>query len=184
MRVGRLEAQLDLYQILGVSPGATSAEIRRAHKRLVRLHHPDRSWQHPEPPSSDETMKRINYAASVLLDEAARAAYDHLRQNPGATPPPVPHPRAPAAPAWYDAPPSAPPPGSPPPSPPPWYEALFRVASAPRSTAPIPPSLFAFALLFPLVVALLAPVLGGPTPVSSPEYRIPKAPQRVTLWTP
>ena len=181
MRVGRLEAQLDLYQILGVSPRSTPAEIRRAHKRLVRLHHPDRSWQHQGPHPSDEQMKRINHAASVLLDEAARADYDHLRRNPGASPRPAPRPEAPSAPAWYDAPPSAPTSGATPASPS-WYEALFRVAMAPRGRAPIPPALFAVALLVPFVLALVAPALGGPTPVSSPDYRIPRAPQRVTLW--
>ena len=107
MRVGRLDAQLDLYRILGVSPRATAAEIRRAHKRLVRLHHPDlSSWQQHDQRPSDGEMKRINHAASVLLDEVARASYDHLRQNPGASPRPAPRPAAPTAPAWYDAPPS------------------------------------------------------------------------------
>jgi len=35
-----------------------------------------------------------------------------------------------------------------------------------------------------LLVALVAPQLGGPIPVSSPDYKIPKPPQRVTLWMP
>jgi curved DNA-binding protein CbpA len=185
MRVGRLDAQLDLYRILGVSPRATAAEIRRAHKRLVRLHHPDlSSWQQHDQRPSDEEMKRINHAASVLLDEVARASYDHLRQNPGASPRPAPPPAAPTAPAWYDAPPS---PASPadhqaaaPASS--WFDDLLRAGAVPRGSSPIPPSLFAFALLVPFVLALVAPLLGGPTPVSSPEYRIPSAPQRVTQW--
>lgn len=179
MRVGRWEAEHDLYQILGVPPHAGTEEIRRAHKRLVRLHHPDRASRQASPETSEAEMKRINHAASVLLDPSARASYDNLRR----TPRPAPRPAAPPPPAWYEAPPS-PPSRASAPQPPSWFDGLFRVATAPRGLAPIPVSLFAFALLFPILLALVAPLFGGPVPVSSPDYRIPKPPQRVTMWAP
>jgi molecular chaperone DnaJ len=32
----------DPYEVLGVTPGATPDEVRRAYRELVRRHHPDR----------------------------------------------------------------------------------------------------------------------------------------------
>lgn len=175
MRVGRWDAEQDLYQILEVSPRAGTDEIRRAHRRLVKLYHPDR--RHTA--SSEVRMKRVNHAASVLLDPAARASYDRLRS--GARPEPRPAP--PPPPAWYDAPPS-PPSREAVPQSPSWWDRLVQRSMMPRSAAPIPSVVLAMALIFPVLVALLVPLLGGPVPVSSPDYRIPPPPQRVTMWAP
>ncbi len=38
----------DPYQILGVRPSATDAELRAAYRRLVQLHHPDHNGGSPE----------------------------------------------------------------------------------------------------------------------------------------
>jgi curved DNA-binding protein CbpA len=79
MRVGAWEAQIDLYGELGVARAATREQIRRAHKRLALEHHPDRCA--PEGRRGAEARsKRINLAAAVLLDDAARARYDRLRE--------------------------------------------------------------------------------------------------------
>ncbi|MCU0657596.1 MAG: DnaJ domain-containing protein [Polyangiaceae bacterium] len=186
MRVGRHEAEQDFYQLLGVPPGATPGEIRQAHKKLVRLHHPDRSALDQERQrDAEEQMKRINRAASVLLDAEARATYDRLRFAPTERVPRRPAP--PAPPAWYDAPPSPPRPAGPPPASPWWStlsDTLRAGANLPRGNAPVPPAILALALLLPLGLALLGTQLDGPTPVSSSRYRIPKAPERVTMWAP
>jgi hypothetical protein len=62
----------DLYRVLGVSPRATSAEIKSAYRRLARRCHPDVSAS----PDANTAFARINEAYHVLSDPRLRAAYD------------------------------------------------------------------------------------------------------------
>ncbi|HET9531223.1 MAG TPA: DnaJ domain-containing protein [Blastocatellia bacterium] len=62
----------DLYRSLGVSPRATTAEIRSAYRRLARKYHPDVSAS----PDASAQFVRINEAYHVLIDSRRRAAYD------------------------------------------------------------------------------------------------------------
>jgi DnaJ family protein C protein 19 len=52
--------QEEAYQVLGLRPGATEAEIRAAHHRLMRTAHPDSG-------GSDWLATRVNLARDVLL---------------------------------------------------------------------------------------------------------------------
>jgi len=64
----------DLYEVLGVSPAATTAELRRAYRRLALEHHPDRAG-----PQSAPRFAQIAEAYRMLSDPTARTAYDAHR---------------------------------------------------------------------------------------------------------
>ena len=66
------------YEILGVSFGATTTEIRNAYRKLVQQFHPDIN---PDPHALDR-IKEINDAYDTLSDPAKRRAYDERLSNP------------------------------------------------------------------------------------------------------
>lgn len=72
-----MEGFVDAYQILGVSPRASSEELKRAHRRLVRQHHPD-LVPPEERPAATRRVQEINVAYGLVRDPAARARYDRL----------------------------------------------------------------------------------------------------------
>lgn len=63
----------DYYKTLGVSKGATEAEIKRAYRRLARQLHPDVTGDDPR---STERFKEITEAYEVLSDPRRRRNYD------------------------------------------------------------------------------------------------------------
>lgn len=64
----------DYYVILGLERRASSREIKRAYKKLVRKWHPD---LHPEDIASGPKIRDINEAYEILSDPEKRQAYDH-----------------------------------------------------------------------------------------------------------
>ena len=52
------------YKILGIRPGATSAEIKAAYRRLAKLYHPD----HDQSPDAEIMYKEIHAAYKALID--------------------------------------------------------------------------------------------------------------------
>jgi DnaJ-class molecular chaperone len=68
----------DYYQLMGLSREATGEEVRKAYRKLVMEHHPDRNRNDPD---CEGRMKEINEAYQVLGDEEKRRQYDLLRQH-------------------------------------------------------------------------------------------------------
>jgi DnaJ-class molecular chaperone len=59
------------YEILGVARTASSEEIRRAFKTLVKTAHPDHAGE-----SGHERFLEIKAAYEILVDDQSRSAYD------------------------------------------------------------------------------------------------------------
>ena len=63
----------DYYSVLGADQTATQSEIERHYRRKAVRHHPDLG-------GSEEDMKELNQAYSVLKDSNQRETYDRERQ--------------------------------------------------------------------------------------------------------
>lgn len=84
----------DYYVTLGVPRDASTADIKKAFRKLARKHHPDVA---KDKKSAEEKFKEINEANEVLSDPEKRKKYDQLGadwQNPQQRRPqgPSPHP--------------------------------------------------------------------------------------------
>lgn len=85
------DAKRDPYQVLGIGPHATSADISRAYRRLARVVHPD---SRPGDPAAAGQFAALTDAYGLLSDPVRRAAWDH--QHPPQAAPRHASPRAPA----------------------------------------------------------------------------------------
>ena len=74
-------SSMNYYQELNVDRHATTAEIRRAYKRLALLWHPDRNSSR----EAGEKFKTIKHAYDVLIDDKRRRDYDQESQRPSKT---------------------------------------------------------------------------------------------------
>ncbi len=63
----------DPYAALGVTKKSTNEEIKKAYRKLVQRHHPDRN---PDDPKAEERFKEIQGAYDILSDPAKRKEYD------------------------------------------------------------------------------------------------------------
>jgi len=68
-------AKRDYYEVLGVSRGATDAELKKAYRAKAMADHPDRN---PDDPAAEERFKEATEAYAVLSDAAKRKAYDRF----------------------------------------------------------------------------------------------------------
>ncbi|XVE82481.1 hypothetical protein DITRI_Ditri16bG0008300 [Diplodiscus trichospermus] len=80
-----MAACMSLYEVLGISVGASNQEIKAAYRRLARVCHPDVAAIDRKDSSADEFMK-IHAAYITLSDPEKRAVYDNKllwgRQRP------------------------------------------------------------------------------------------------------
>lgn len=77
----------DYYKILGVERSATTADIKKAYRKLAHLYHPDVS----KDAKGEEKFKEVAEAYSTLKDTEKRKEYDELGSHAAGeqfTPPP------------------------------------------------------------------------------------------------
>jgi molecular chaperone DnaJ len=65
--------KMNPYEVLGLKPGATQEEIKKAYRNLIKQYHPDQYGDNPLKDLAEEKMRDIN------------AAYDALTKNAGNT---------------------------------------------------------------------------------------------------
>ncbi|HEV8583669.1 MAG TPA: molecular chaperone DnaJ [Methylomirabilota bacterium] len=74
-------AAKDYYQVLGVAPTASEAELKKAYRGLAMQYHPDKN---PGDKKSEERFKEVSEAYGILSDPDKRAHYDRFGTAPGA----------------------------------------------------------------------------------------------------
>jgi len=68
-------ARIDFYRVLGVSRDAPDDAIKKAYRKLVFQHHPDR---HPESTQAEAKIRELNAAYEIIGDPEKRRNYDRL----------------------------------------------------------------------------------------------------------
>jgi curved DNA-binding protein CbpA len=72
----------DYYQLLGVTPQASVAEIRQAYARLAREKHPDRFQDAVQKQAAQTAFQEITTAFNTLSNPRSRQEYDQARDRP------------------------------------------------------------------------------------------------------
>jgi curved DNA-binding protein len=67
----------DYYEILGLTRGADTEEVKRAYRKAARKYHPDVSKER----NAEDRFKEVQEAYEVLRDPEKRAAYDQLGRD-------------------------------------------------------------------------------------------------------
>merc|ERR1712107_644430 len=80
--MGRRVVERELYDLLGVQPEATEAEIRKAFYKKSLALHPDKN---PNNPEATEKFQAVSDAYRILGDEDRRRAYDDHGKESAAT---------------------------------------------------------------------------------------------------
>ena len=71
-------AFIDYYKVLGVDKNATQTEIKKAYRRLAKIHHPDKNNNSPE---SHKMFLALNEANEVLSNPENRKKYDQYGEH-------------------------------------------------------------------------------------------------------
>lgn len=79
----------DHYEVLGISPRASSDEVKRAYRSMSRRYHPDKAGLHSDEECKREHERRmiaLNAAYQILMSPRQRRTYDLSRDAPAVQP--------------------------------------------------------------------------------------------------
>jgi hypothetical protein len=85
--MSQLDSHKDYYEILGANERTSPRDLERLYKRMAARRHPDKG-------GSEEEMKSLNEAYTVLRNKETRLEYDAQRAKPAARFVPVSSPAA------------------------------------------------------------------------------------------
>jgi curved DNA-binding protein CbpA len=85
--MSEFDSHKDYYEILGANERTTARDLERQYKRMAARRHPDKG-------GSEEEMKSLNEAYSILRNRETRREYDAQRAKPAAAFVPVSSPTA------------------------------------------------------------------------------------------
>lgn len=71
----------DPYKVLGISPGASEDEIKKAYKTLSRRYHPDANINNPNRDQAEEKFKEIQAAYQQIMNDRKNGGYGYDAQN-------------------------------------------------------------------------------------------------------
>jgi DnaJ-like protein len=74
--MSQFDSRKDYYEILGANERTSPGDLERLYKRMAARRHPDKG-------GSEEEMKSLNEAYSVLRNKETRNEYDAQRVKPG-----------------------------------------------------------------------------------------------------
>lgn len=67
----------DYYKVLGIAPGASDEQIKRAYRKQALRFHPDKN----KSPGAEDTFKEIAEAYDVLSDAKKKDIYDRFGEE-------------------------------------------------------------------------------------------------------
>lgn len=67
---------LDPYRVLGLSPGASDEEIKKAYRNLSRKYHPDANINNPNKDQAEAKFKEVQQAYNQIMNKQENHSYD------------------------------------------------------------------------------------------------------------
>ncbi len=74
------------YQVLGVTPGASDEEIKKAYRTMSRKYHPDANVNNPNKAAAEEKFKEVQQAYDQIMKEKQQGSsygYNSGAENGG-----------------------------------------------------------------------------------------------------